>query len=64
MTVDDQEEEADTQAEETTSNNQSAAQTFSNVTQNNAAREPKPLTRSERLITAPLKLKDFVVTKK
>ena len=64
MTVYDQEEETGTQAEETTSNSPSAAQTFSNVTKNNPAPEPKSLRRSERLSKAPLKLKDFVVTKK
>ena len=63
MTVYDQEEETGTQAEETTSNTPSA-QTFSNVTKNNPAPEPKPLRRSERLSKAPLKLKDFIETKK
>lgn len=53
MTVYDQEEETGTQAEETTSNTPSA-QTFSNVTKNNPAPEPKPLRRSERLSKAPL----------
>ena len=46
MTVYDQEEETGTaEAEETTSNIPSAAQTFSNVTKNNPAPESKPLRR-------------------
>ena len=64
MTVYDQEEKTGTQAEETTSTLQVQHRLSQMLPKNNAAPEPKPFRRPERLSKAPLKLKGFVVTKK